>query len=147
VGIFDFLFSKKESVITKVMIHKWAARIAARKNSSPGLSAMSVGDLSKAVKEFSTTVKFGTQKEEGYLMRSLAYSLKGDGVRAEKDADSALLINGGNAEGFIMRAFARIQSNKMADALNDFKKAVALDLHRGSVIGEIGQEAIDLIES
>ncbi len=149
-GFMDFIF-KKESIITEKHLTKWAGMFGSTKSgpitSSPGFSALSVGDFDRAIKEFTTSIKFGKQKEEPYILRGLAYVLKGDGKKAIKDACSAQKINRTNCESYLIRAMGRCIEAKMPDAIDDFKKAVALDLHGSGRIGKIAQEAIDLIES
>ena len=150
-GVFDFLFNKKESVITMNHLKRWGAIYGSTKKgpivSTPGFSALSVGDFDHAVKEFTTSIKFGKKKEEPYILRGFAYVMKGDGKKAIKDAKSALKINRSNCETYLIKAFGECLEAQMTDALDDFKKAVALDLHGSGKIGKIAQEAIDLVES
>ena len=143
-GIFDFLTGKK-GPISQDQLRQWSAQYASRKESSPGTAALAAGQYGKAIKEFTTQINFGTKKEEGFLLRSLSHSLKGDPGNGLKDAQEAIKLNQNNSEAFLVRGFAYVQKNDVNEALKDFKKAVALDLHGRGTVGKIAQSAVEAI--
>lgn len=143
-GIFDFILGKK-GIVDHAQLRQWAARYASRKGSSPGISAVGGGDYTRAIQEFTTQINQDPGKIDGYLLRGMAYALKGEVAKSIKDVDKANSINSNSPEVFLIQGFAMIQKKDREEALKAMKKTVALDLHGRGAFGDIAQNAINTI--
>lgn len=145
-GIFDFLTGKKSSLVSQDELRRWVASYTSRKSKSDGVSALGAGDYAKAVKQFGEQISKNPDKQEGYLLRSIAHMFRGNTKQSIKDAEKAMEINRNSPEPFLVKGLAMLQSDRPGEAVKDFKKAVTLDLHGRGAVGKIAQQAMDKIE-
>jgi len=108
---------------------------------------LGLGDLQKAIEEFSASINLDPNWIYPYLDRGRAYAKGGDKERAKKDFDKVLLIDPGNQSAKDALASLQMDSRVLVDArsfLDDAKQFVSQLNQAPALISQIATAAAEL---
>ncbi|MBT5017842.1 MAG: tetratricopeptide repeat protein [Planctomicrobium sp.] len=91
-----------------------------------GMFLQSQGKAAEAVADFNQAIKLDGRFIPAYINRGFAYMEAGDSASAEEALSQALKVDPSQAGAQSLRATARLNQNKVAEALSDYKKVVEL---------------------
>lgn len=92
---------------------------------SRGVSYVRMGELDKAIDDFSAVIALDPNNERGYYYRAISLMDKGEYRRALEDLDHAIFLNHERGTSFLARGLVKSELGLENDAISDFKAAVA----------------------
>ena len=106
-------------------------------------------DYDKALKIVNDVLQADPENAGAYLVRGIAYYLKGKWTDALTDLSKVISLDPNNAEAFVYRGLVRYRQNDHEAAGNDFTRALTLNsqygiahYYRGMIREQAGQEAL-----
>lgn len=91
-----------------------------------GMFLQSQGKAAEAITDFNQAIKLDGRFIPAYINRGFAYMEAGDSASAEQALSQALQVDPSQAGAQSLRATARLNQNKVAEAIADYKKVVEL---------------------
>lgn len=91
-----------------------------------GMFLQSQGKAAEAIGDFNQAIKLDGRFIPAYINRGFAYMEAGDSASAEQALSQALQVDPSQAGAQSLRATARLNQNKVSEALSDYKKVVEL---------------------
>jgi tetratricopeptide (TPR) repeat protein len=93
---------------------------------SRGLAWFEIGDLNKALNDFTMTIKLNPRHSDAYYSRAFAWDYKGQPDKAIADFTKALEINPLDADSFYSRGNCWFDQNNQDKAIADYAQALKL---------------------
>lgn len=89
-----------------------------------GLAYQTLGEIDKAIKDYSKCLNISPLTKKAYYNRALAYISKKDYTQAKRDLDRATVIDPKYAEAYASRANIYFNFEKYREAIRDFDKSL-----------------------
>ena len=93
---------------------------------SRGLAWFELGDLNKALSDFSMTIKLNPRHSDAYYSRAFVWDYKGQKDKAIKDFTKAVELNPRDADSFYSRGNCWFDQNMLDKAIADYSQAITI---------------------
>lgn len=103
-----------------------------------GMFLQSQGKTSEAIADFTQAIKLDGRFIPAYINRGFAYIEAGDSAKAEQALTEALSVDPNQVGAQSLRATARLNQNKVAEALTDYRKVAELAPENPMAFADLG---------